>query len=151
MKKIFLTVLTIGFLAIAMTSCQSEAKKDSADSTAVAQLNSTKMADSLSTVSVIEPTKEEIARAEVKAPEFSNEEVNNGLKEFNDLKTEFQNSLASKDTEATKKVIDRYNVWVVKTAVYGNKLQADENQKFIEYYEKLAAQWNIVARQAKLK
>ena len=151
MKKVFLTVLTFGFLASVMVSCQSEKKKDSADSTAVIESDSTKMADSLATLPVVEPTKEEIAKAEVKAPDFSNSEVNDGLNEFNSLKEEYISALANKDAAAVKTIVGKYNNWVMKTATYGSKLPAAENQKFIDYYEKLAAQWNIVSRQANKK
>lgn len=149
MKKIFLTVLTLGFLAGVMVSCQSEAKKDSADSTAVIKGDSTKMADSLAAAPVIEPTKEEIAKAEVKAPDFSNSEVNDGLKEFAALKEEYISALASKDEAAIKAIVTKYNTWVMKSAAYGSKLPTAENQKFIDYYQKLAQQWTIVERQAK--
>lgn len=148
MKKVF---LTFGFLASVMVSCQSEKKKDSADSTAVIESDSTKMADSLAALPVVEPTKEEIAKAEVKAPDFSNSEVNDGLNEFNSLKEEYISALADKDEAAVKTIIDKYNNWVMKTAAYGSKLPASENQKFINYYQKLAAQWNIIERQAKKK
>ena len=149
MKKVFLTVLTLGFLTSVMVSCQSEAKKDSADSTAVMLNDSTKAADSLAAIPVIEPTKDEIAKAEVTAPDFSNSEVNDGLNEFNSLKEDYANALASNDDAALKEVITKYNAWVMKTAFYGKKLPTQENQKFIEYYEKLAVQWDIIGRQAK--
>lgn len=152
MKKIFLTVSTLGFLASVMVSCQSDKKKGSVDDTAaVSQSNITKVADSLAALPVIEPTKEEIAKAEVKSPDFSNSEVNEGLGEFNSLKEEYVSALTSKDNAAIKAVVDKYNTWVMKTATYGSKLPAAENQKFIEYYEKLAQQWNITERQAKKK
>lgn len=151
MKKVFLTVLTLGFLASVMVSCQSEAKKDSADSTAVIESDSTKMADSLAALPVVEPTKEEIAKAEVKAPDFSNSEVNDGLKEFSSLKDEYVSALANKDKAAVKTITDKYNAWVMKTAAYGSKLPTTENQKFIDYYQKLVQQWEIAGRQAKKK
>ncbi len=153
MKKVFLTVLTLSFIANVMVSCQSENKKDSADSTAVTKQDSVaaKTADSLAAIPVIEPTKEEITRAEVKAPDFSNSEVNEGLSEFNSIKDEYVSAIKSKDEAVTKAVIDKYNAWVMKTVVYGSKLPANENQKFIEYYEKLSAQWRIAERQAKIK
>ena len=149
MKKVFLTVLTVGFLSSVMVSCQSETKKDSADSTAVMVSDSTKMADSLAALPVIQPTNEEITKAEVKAPDFSNSEVNDGLNEFSAIKAEYEKALASKDDATLKEVITKYNAWVMKTAAYGSKLPTDENQKFIEYYEKLAVQWDIAGRQAK--
>lgn len=151
MKKVFLTILTLGFLSGIMLSCQSEAKKDTADSTTVIKSESTKTKDSLAALPVVEPTKEEIKKAEVKAPDFSNSEVNDGFNEFNPIKTEYVSALASKDDVAIKKVVDKYNAWVVKAATYGSKLPADENQKFIDYYQKLIAQWDIVERQAKKK
>ncbi len=151
MKKVFLKVLTIGFLSSVILSCQSEAKKDSADSTAVSMSDSTKMADSLAAIPVIEPTKEEITKAEVKAPDFSNSEVNDGLNEFNSLKTEYEKALKSKNSAEIKAINDKYNTWVMKTAAYGSKLPSDENQKFINYYEKLSQQWNIITRQANKK
>ena len=157
MKKVFLTVLTLGFISSVMVSCQSESKKDSADSTAVIGNDSTKVADSLTAIKVdslaglpvIAPTKDEINRAEVNAPDFSNSEVNDGLNEFNSIKADYTSALASKDETAIRTVIDKYNSWVMKTAAYGSKLPTQENQKFIEYYEKLAAQWDIIGRQAK--
>lgn len=151
MKKVFLTVLTLGFLSGVMVSCQSETKKDSADTTAVIEGDTTKIADSLAALPVIEPTKEEIAKAEVKAPDFTNAEVNDGLNEFNSIKADYVSALASKDDAAIKTVVDKYNAWVVKTAAYGSKLPTTENQKFIDYYEKLAQQWDIATRQAKKK
>lgn len=152
MKKVFLTVLTLGFLSGVMVSCQSETKKDSADTTAVTEGDTTKkIADSLAALPVIEPTKEEIAKAEVKAPDFTNAEVNEGLNEFSALKDEYTNALANKDEATTKAIVDKYNAWVMKTAAYGSKLPTAENQKFIEYYEKLAQQWDIATRQAKKK
>lgn len=151
MKKVFLTVLTLGFLASVMVSCQSEKKKGAEDTTAVIESDTTKKADSLAAIPVIEPTKEEIAKAEVKAPDFLNSEVNDGLKEFNSLKEEYISALASKDDVAIKAILDKYNTWVMKTATYGSKLPASENQKFIDYYQKLAKQWDIVERQAKKK
>ena len=151
MKKVFLTVLTLGLLSSAIVSCQSETKKDSADTTAVTtqETAATKTADSLAALPVIEPTKEEIKKAEVKAPDFSNSEVNDGLNEFNSLKKEYASALESKDEAAIKTIIVKYNAWVMKTSAYGSKLPAEENQKFIDYYEKLAAQWDIIGRQAK--
>ena len=151
MKKVFLTVLTSGFLASVMVSCQSEKKKDSTDTTAVIASDTTKIADSLAALPVIEPTKEEIAKAEVKAPDFSNSEVNDGLNEFNSLKEEYISALANKDKAAIKAILGKYNTWVMKTAAYGSKLPTTENQKFIDYYQNLAQQWAIVERQAKKK
>lgn len=153
MKKVFLTVLTLGFLSGIMVSCQSETKKESADSTVVSESEAAaaKTADSLAALPVLVPTKEEIKKAEVKAPDFSNSEVNDGLNEFNSLKKDYANALANKDDEAMKDIITRYNAWVMKTSAYGSKLPADENQKYIEYYEKLAAQWDIIGRQAATK
>lgn len=151
MKKVFLTVLTLGFLTSVMVSCQSEAKKESADTTAITGIDTAKVAGSLAALPVIEPTKEEIAKAEVKAPDFSDSDVNEGLGQFNSLKEEYASALASKDNTAIKAVVDKYNTWVMKTATYGSKLPAAENQKFIEYYEKLAQQWSITERQAKKK
>ena len=151
MKKVFLTFLTASFLATVMVSCQSEKKESTADSTEVVKPDSTKVADSLAAIPVVAPTQQELARAEVKAPTFSNKEVNDGLNEFAALKSEYENVLASNDVAATKALLAKYNAWVIKTAAYGSKLPASENQKFIDYYEKLALQWDIVARQAKSK
>lgn len=152
MKKVFLTVLTLGFLAIGMVSCQSDKKdKTSDDSTAVASDSSSVKVGNDAAAPVTAPTKEEIANSQVAAPSFSNDEVNEGIKEFSKIKEEYVSALESKNADEIKAAKDKYNAWVTKAATWGNRVSTDENQKYIEYYQKLVRQWDIAGRQAAKK
>lgn len=151
MKKIFLTALTLGFLTTTIVSCQSEKKDGATDSTSVAETktDSAKTAAAEPTTSKIEPTAAEIEKAKVAAPDFSVAEVNDGIKEFSSLKDEYVAALGKKDAPAIKAAQDKFNAWVGRAATWGAKLPTKENQKYIEYYEKLVSQWEIAGRTAK--
>ncbi|KQC02490.1 hypothetical protein [Pedobacter sp. Hv1] len=150
MKKIFLTALTLGFLSLTIVSCQSEKKDGAADSTGIAE---TKTDTSKTTVptaatSTTPATAEEIEKAKVSAPDFSVSEINEGFKEFTPIKEEYVAALAKKDVPAVKAAQDKFNAWATKASTWGAKLPVKENQKYIEYYEKLVQQWTIAGKTA---
>lgn len=148
MKKIFLTALTLGFLTTAIVSCQSEKKDGATDSTSVAEskTDSAKTSTSAATTSTAPATAAEIEKAKVAAPDFSVSEINEGIKEFAPIKAEYVAALEKKDVTAAKAAQDKFNAWVTKAATWGSKLPVKENQKYIEYYEKLVQQWTIAGK-----
>lgn len=150
MKKIFLSVLTLGFLSMTIVSCQSEKKDSATDSASVVAGDSTN-APAATSVSTPETkaTAEEMVKAEVSAPDFSVSEVNEGIKEFATFKTAYVAAIEKKDAAAIKDAQAKYSAWVMKAATWGAKLPAKENQKYIEYYEKLARQWEIAGKALK--
>ena len=152
MKKIFLTALTLGFLTMTIVSCQSEKKDGASDSTSVAAGDSAHATAATATAGTPAETKataSEIAKAQVSAPDFSVSEVNDGIKEFSPLKDEYVAAIAKKDATAIKAAQDKFNTWVVKASTWGAKLPVKENQKYIEYYEKLVLQWDIAGKSLK--
>jgi hypothetical protein len=152
MKKIFLTALTLGFLTTTIVSCQSEKKDGASDSTSVAagdSAHATATAATAGTPAEAKATATEMAKAQVSAPDFSVSEVNDGIKEFSPLKDEYVAAIAKKDATAIKAAQDKFNAWVVKAATWGAKLPTKENQKYIEYYEKLVSQWEIAGKSLK--
>jgi 2-succinyl-5-enolpyruvyl-6-hydroxy-3-cyclohexene-1-carboxylate synthase len=162
MKKIFLSILTLGFLAIAIISCQSNTKKtevkdttntEERDSLIAALSDTTKGPVKLNVpnVSPLPPTPAEIERAKVSAPNFSDADVNEGIKEFDVIKAEYETALKNKDNGAIKIAVDKFNAWVSKAATWGSKFPEKEKQAYINYYQKLALQWDILTRQAAKK
>lgn len=152
MKKIFLTALTLGFLTMTIVSCQSEKKDGASDSTSVASGDSTH--DTAHATAAVTPaetktTASEIAKAEVSAPDFSVSEVNDGIKEFSSIKDEYVAAIEKKDATAIKAAQGKFNTWVGRAATWGAKLPVKENQKYIEYYEKLVLQWEIAGKSLK--
>ncbi|WP_379093735.1 hypothetical protein [Pedobacter sp. UC225_65] len=150
MKKIFLTALTLGFLTTTIVSCQSEKKDGASDSTSAAAGDSAHAtAATAGTPAEAKATATEMAKAQVSAPDFSVSEVNDGIKEFSPIKDEYVAAIAKNDATAIKAAQDKFNTWVGKAATWGAKLPAKENQKYIEYYEKLVRQWEIVGKSLK--
>jgi len=156
MKKIFLNLLVLSSFGLFAVSCQSDKKAKDTDSTAVAvQSDSTvkkqATADSTRAANAQPVTQAEVEKAKVEAPDFSNEEVNNGFNEFKGLKDSYQTALKEKNQQAIKTAREKYNNWILKAATWGSKVSKEENQKYIDYYEKVVKQWEIVERQAKNK
>lgn len=153
MKKIFLNLLVLGSFGLFAVSCQSDKKaKDTDSSTVAVQSDSTikkqATADSTKAANALPVSQAEVEKAKVDAPDFSSEEVNNGFNEFTDLKASYEAALKDKDQKAIKAVKEKYSNWVSRAASWGSKVSKEENQKYIDYFEKLARQWEIVERQA---
>ncbi len=151
MRKIFLSVLTLGFLTMAIVSCQSEKKDGAADSTAVDTNvvdTSKKVAPVAETVSTTPPTAEEIEKAKVAAPDFTIPEANAGIKEFDGLKTAYEAALKAHDAAKIQESKDKFRDWILRVGAIGPKMTSVEQQKFVNYMEKLLLQWKIVERQA---
>lgn len=87
--------------------------------------------------------------AEVKAPQFSNEEVNAGFAKFEPLKDEYAAAINSKDKAKIKAVTAKYIIWVNEASKWGSKLTKDENQIYIDHYTKLVTQWDKLTARIK--
>lgn len=143
MKKIFLSVAVIG-LATAIISCQSnqnETSETQADSSVIATKDTSSQA--ISSGKDI-PLSEITATTKIEAPQFSSEEVNENLAEFEALKQEYITAVKSKDAAKIKAVTAKYNAWVPIAANWGGKLPQSENQAYINYYTKLVTQWDQI-------
>lgn len=154
MKKIFLTVLTLGFLATAFVSCQSNTKKAEVKDSVIAEKIDTSKSPlklAIPEVSPVAPTTAEIEKSKVEAPNFSDADVNEGIKEFSVIKAEYETALKNNSKEAIQAAKDKYAAWVTKAATWGSKFPAKEKQAYIDYYQKLALQWDILTRQATKK
>lgn len=153
MKKIFLTALTLGFLSLTIVSCQSEKKDGAADSTSVAETKTdtsktTASTTATSTTPTTPVTAAEIEKAKVAAPDFTIPEANEGIKEFDALKTAYEAALKAHDAAKIQESKDKFRDWILKVGSIGPKMTSVEQQKFVNYMEKLLLQWKIVERQA---
>ncbi|MCY1534674.1 hypothetical protein D9M68_700540 [compost metagenome] len=87
--------------------------------------------------------------AEVKAPQFSSEEVNEGFAKFESLKDEYAAAINSKDKAKINAATAKYVTWVNEASKWGSKLTKDENQIYIDHYTKLVTQWDKLTARIK--
>jgi len=143
-----------------LVSCQSNTKTpESAGSDTSALASSTSVTDSGAAAAkpvkaVALPAKDaEIMNvsptAAVKAPQFTNEDVNAGLARFEPLRQEYEKAIESKNTAKIAEITTKYNQWVGEAATWGLKLTKDENQIYIDHYTKLVRQWEKLSQRIK--
>lgn len=145
MKKVLFSLVAMGLFATTLISCQSNQKgtqETGADTTQI-----TAVEDSAKVAAVAATTNgSEILSVspneKLVAPQFSNEDVNNGFTKFEPLKQEYMAAINANDAAKIKEVTARYFTWVTDAATWGSKLTKDENQIYIDHYTKLATQWD---------
>jgi len=143
MKRVLFSFVALSFAATTLISCQSNQKgtEDSSDSTAVAVTDTA--TDTTAKATKIESDILNVSpTVKVKAPEFSNEDVNNGLAKFEPLKEEYMAALDAQDAGKIKEVTAKYYAWVKDASTWGSKLPKEENQIYIDHYTKLVTQWD---------
>jgi len=148
MKKVLFSLVAMSFIATTIISCQSNQKgtaESDADSTNVKVVTT----DTAKTPQATAATKNKVKSildvsptVVVKAPQFSNEEVNEGLAKFEPIKQAYIAAINSKDAAKIKEVTAQYWEWVTVASTWGKKLTKDENQIYIDHYTQLVSQWN---------
>lgn len=146
MKKRILSALSIAAMLSLMVACQSNKKSpEQADTTQIAASDNVDTAANKNVVSTAPGNGSEIVNVspteKVKTPQFTSEEVNEGFAKFEPLKEEYAAAIASKDAAKIKEVTAKYNEWVKVASNWGSKLTKEENQVYIDHYQKLAIQW----------
>ncbi|MES2650242.1 MAG: hypothetical protein V4663_00810 [Bacteroidota bacterium] len=145
MKKVLFSLVAVSLFATTLISCQSNQKgtaesgadttetSASADTTKAAAVAATTNGSAILNVS---------PNVEVKAPQFSSEDVNTGFTKFEPIKQEYIAAINSKDAAKIKEATAKYNAWVTDAATWGSKLTKEENQNYIDHYTKLTTQWD---------
>jgi len=155
MKKIFLNLLTLSMIGTLSVSCQNDKKAKNEDSTKVSRerplSKAEKIQDSTKRANALPVTANEIEQAKVDIPNFSNQEINDVFKEFNQLKENYEKALKSKNSALVRSIQDEYFDWATRASRLSMPLGEKEKQSFINYYQKLNRQWEIVERQAYTK
>ncbi len=150
MKKILFSLIAMSLFATTIISCQSNQKGTAeSDTSSVKVDTSSSVAIAGNTVSVQDNITKITPTSKIEKPIFSNEEINNSFAEFPALKEEYIAALKSKDDAKIKEVTDKYKTWVLTASTFGNRLAAEENQIYINYYTRLVVQWGKITEQYK--
>lgn len=134
MKKSILNFIALAMLSLSIISCSNENKE-----TASTSATDVVKVDGLEVDVPMKTTKTEI-------PTFSSDDVNKGLAEFNTLKDEYIVALKEKNATAIQQLSTKYATWAQGAAIWGNKLKADEIQKYSEYMKKITQEWAEAAQ-----
>ncbi|MBC7615222.1 MAG: hypothetical protein H7202_04075 [Pedobacter sp.] len=152
MKKLLFSFMATGLLATTLISCQSNQKgtqETGADSTQTITVeDSSKTAAAAATTNGSELLKVS-PNVKLEAPQFSNEDVNNGFTQFEPIKQEYMAAINANDAAKIKEVTAKYNSWIKNAATWGSKLTKDENQMYIDHYTKLVTQWDKLSLKLK--
>ena len=144
--------MATGLLATTLISCQSNQKgtqETGADSTQTITVeDSSKTAAAAATTNGSELLKVS-PNVKLEAPQFSNEDVNNGFTQFEPIKQEYMAAINANDAAKIKEVTAKYNSWIKNAATWGSKLTKDENQMYIDHYTKLVTQWDKLSLKLK--
>ena len=147
MKKVLFSLVAVGLFATTLISCQSNQKGTEgagADSTGATASTDTAKAKAAAVAATTNGSAilNVSPNVEVKAPQFSSEDVNAGFTKFEPIKQEYIAAINSKDVAKIKEATAKYNAWVMEAATWGSKLTKDENQIYIDHYTKLTTQWD---------
>ena len=150
MKKLLFSFMATGLLATTLISCQSNQKgtqETGADSTQTITVeDSSKTAAATTNGSELLKVSPNV---KLEAPQFSNEDVNNGFTQFEPIKQEYMAAINANDATKIKEVTAKYNSWIKNAATWGSKLTKDENQMYIDHYTKLVTQWDKLSLKLK--
>ena len=87
---------------------------------------------------------------EVKAevPKFSNEDVNKGLAEYQQLLTDYKTAIANKDQAKLTELAAKFQTWSQGAAAWASKLKPEEQKQFSEYLMNASKEWTDAAQSA---
>ncbi|KGT10112.1 hypothetical protein [Elizabethkingia anophelis] len=87
---------------------------------------------------------------EVKAevPKFSNEDVNKGLAEYQQLLTDYKTAIANKDQAKLTDLAAKFQTWSQGAAAWASKLKPEEQKQFSDYLMKASKEWTDAAQSA---
>lgn len=87
---------------------------------------------------------------EVKAevPKFSNEDVNKGLAEYQQLLTDYKTAIANKDQAKLTELATKFQTWSQGAAAWASKLKPEEQKQFSDYLMKASKEWTDAAQSA---
>lgn len=87
---------------------------------------------------------------EVKAevPKFSNEDVNKGLAEYQQLLTDYKTAIANKDQAKLTELAAKFQTWSQGAATWASKLKPEEQKQFSDYLMKASKEWTDAAQSA---
>ena len=87
---------------------------------------------------------------EVKAevPKFSNEDLNKGLAEYQQLLTDYKTAIANKDQAKLTELAAKFQTWSQGAAAWASKLKPEEQKQFSDYLMKASKEWTDAAQSA---
>ncbi|MDV3866142.1 hypothetical protein CMU00_12660 [Elizabethkingia anophelis] len=85
-------------------------------------------------------------KAEV--PKFSNEDVNKGLAEYQQLLTDYKTAIANKDQAKLTELAAKFQTWSQGAAAWASKLKPEEQKQFSDYLMKASKEWTDAAQSA---
>ncbi|MEJ5992890.1 hypothetical protein WG904_00575 [Pedobacter sp. Du54] len=155
MKTVLFSLVAVSLLATTLISCQSNQKgtaeggDDTTTTTKATSASTTTKPSGPSIAATGSPILDVSPAIKVKAPQFSNEDVNAGFAKFEPLKEEYSKAIASNDAAKIKEVTAKYNAWVLEASKWGSKLPSSENQIYIDHYTTLTTQWDKLSLKVK--
>lgn len=87
------------------------------------------------------PAKNYFAESGIKAETFSNQEMNNHLKQFEVLYNDMAFVVEKKDKAELSRLSIAFSDWILKALSLKDSLPADEQKKFDDYLEKINNKW----------
>ncbi|MCL1669079.1 hypothetical protein M2T82_13500 [Elizabethkingia ursingii] len=113
------------------------------------ETTTTKSTDSL-TAKTESGTTTSTTTTEVKAevPKFSNEDVNKGLAEYQQLLTDYKTAIANKDQAKLTELATKFQTWSQGAAAWASKLKPEEQKQFSDYLMKASKEWTDAAQNA---
>ncbi len=145
MKKVLFSLVAVSLFATTLISCQSNQKgtaESGADTTETSTSVDTAKAAAVAATTNGSAILNVSPNVEVKAPQFSSEDVNAGFTKFEPIKQEYIAAINSKDAAKIKEATAKYNAWIIDASTWGSKLTKEENQIYIDHYSKLTTQWD---------
>ena len=152
MKKVLFSLVATGLFATTLISCQSNQKgtqETGADTTQITTVEDTTKASPVAATTNGSEILKVSPNVKLEAPQFSNEDVNNGFTQFEPIKQEYMAAINANDAAKIKEITAKYNSWIKDAATWGSKLTKDENQIYIDHYTKLVTQWDKLSLKIK--
>lgn len=152
MKKLLFSLVAASLLTTTLISCQSNQKGTDEAATDTTETPAMTDAEKAAAVAATTNGSEILSvspNVEVKAPQFSSEDVNIGFTKFEPIKKEYMAAINSNDAAKIKEATEKYNAWVIEASNWGGKLPKDENQIYIDHYTKLTTQWDKLSLKIK--
>ena len=152
MKKVLFSLVATGLFATTLISCQSNQKgtqETGADTTQITTVEDTTKASPVAATTNGSEILKVSPNVKLEAPQFSNEDVNNGFTKFEPIKQEYMAAINANDAAKIKEITAKYNSWIKDAATWGSKLTKDENQIYIDHYTKLVTQWDKLSLKIK--
>ena len=152
MKKVLFSLVATGLFATTLISCQSnqkETQETGADTTQITTVEDTTKTSAVAATTNGSEILKVSPNVKLEAPQFSNEDVNNGFAKFEPLKQEYMAAINANDATKIKEITAKYNSWIKDASAWGSKLTKDENQIYIDHYTKLVTQWDKLSLKIK--